>query len=141
MIFLNVLLAINDWGNAVRAEAQSLLLYNTELANLERQTGTILETHGIRFYEERFGSIGPLGRMLPPHSYPGGLPPTPNNDRYVPGEQPAENSFNLEDPLQGQRRRTPAPEELPPPVRIAPPEPADGTDRADFTPTESTESS
>ena len=137
VIFLNVLLAINDWGNAVRAEAQSLLLYNTELANLERQTGTILETHGIRFYEERFGSIGPLGRMLPPHSYPGGLPPTPNNDRYVPGEQPAENAFNLEDPLQGQRRRTPSPEELPPPVRIAPPDAEGGTDHALTSPQQS----
>ena len=118
---MNVLLAINDWGNAVRNEAQSLLQYNTELANLERQTGTILETHGIRFYEERFGSIGPLGRMFPDRSYPGGLPPAPNVDRYVPGDEAAEKSFHLEDPLQGRRRSAPPPEELPFPNRILPP--------------------
>jgi outer membrane protein TolC len=117
-IFLNVLLAITDWGNAVSAEAQSLLQYNTELARLEQQTGTILETHGVRFYEERFESIGPLGRCGPSRSYPAGLPPTPNVDRYSSGDVPAENSFNLEDPI----RRIPRPEpiERPEPVEPAP---------------------
>ena len=63
-LYLNVLQAITDWGNAVASEAQSLTQYNIELANLERYTGTILETHGVRFIEERYGSIGPLGRCL-----------------------------------------------------------------------------
>ena len=35
-IFLNVLQAITDWGNAVSSEAQALAQYNTELARLER---------------------------------------------------------------------------------------------------------
>ncbi len=76
--FLVVLLAITDWGNAVSAQAQTLLQYNTELANLERRTGTILETHGVRFYEERFGAISPLGRLLRGAYYPQSLPPTMN---------------------------------------------------------------
>ena len=58
-IFLNVLLAISDWGNSVSNEAQTLSQYNTELANLERQTGTILETHGVRMLPSR-GSGNPL---------------------------------------------------------------------------------
>ena len=84
-IFLNVLAAITDWGNAVSAEAQALLQYNTDLATLERQTGTILETHGVRFYEERFLSIGPLGRLFKPRAYPQRLPPTENVDLYETG--------------------------------------------------------
>ncbi|HEY1381670.1 MAG TPA: TolC family protein [Gemmataceae bacterium] len=81
-IFLNVLLAITDWGNAVSAEAQALAQYNVELTNLERSTGTILETHGVRFYEERFQSIGPLGRLAAPVCYPAAEKPGPNGDRY-----------------------------------------------------------
>ena len=57
-LFLNFLQGLTDWGNAVASEAQALATYNGELANLERQTGTILETHGIRFIEEQFTSIG-----------------------------------------------------------------------------------
>ena len=52
--------ALNDWGNAVSSEAQQLLTYNMALAILERQTGTILETHGLVFNEERFRAAGPL---------------------------------------------------------------------------------
>ena len=69
IIFLNVLLAITDWGNAVSNEAQSLLQYNSELANLELQTGTILETHGVRFFEERFGRSAP-GPLRSAGAYP-----------------------------------------------------------------------
>jgi outer membrane protein TolC len=76
--FLNLLQAINDWGNAVLNESQSLTLYNIELANLERQTGTILESNGIRFFEEKYGSIGPLGKHFPYPCYPGAVPPGPN---------------------------------------------------------------
>ena len=53
-IYLNVLQALNDWGTAVSSEAQQLLIYNTTLATLEQETGTILETHGLVFAEERF---------------------------------------------------------------------------------------
>lgn len=76
--FLNLLQAINDWGNAVLNEAQSLTLYNIELVNLERQTGTILESNGIRFFEEKYGSIGPMGKHFPYPCYPGAIPPGPN---------------------------------------------------------------
>ena len=69
--FILVLQAIVDWGNAVSSEAQALSQYNIELANLEVETGTILETHGITFYEERFGSVGPLGRWHAGRCYPG----------------------------------------------------------------------
>ncbi len=79
-LYVNVLLAITDWGNAVNSEYQALVQYNTELATLERQTGTILETHGVRFYEERYGSIGPLGRLFDDWCYPRDMRPTPNED-------------------------------------------------------------
>jgi outer membrane protein TolC len=108
--YLNVLLANTDWGNAVRAEAAAVTQYNTLLAELERQSGTILETHGIRFYEERYGSIGPLGRLHPAVCYPERTGPTPNFDRYGPGERPAEEFFDLTPPVQQMRR-----EEIPPP--------------------------
>jgi outer membrane protein TolC len=104
-IFLNVLLAITDWGNAVSAEAQSLSQYNTELANLERQTGTILETHGIRFVEERFRSIGPLGRCAEPQCYPSAVFPGPNADRYPTSPEPAEAILERQKP--GVPDRTP----------------------------------
>ena len=64
-IYLNVLQALNDWGAAITSEARTLIDYNVLLANLERQTGTILETHGLVFVEERFGAAGPL--CLPGH--------------------------------------------------------------------------
>ena len=115
--FLNVLLAITDRGNAIRDEAAALATYNKLLAELELQTGTILETHGIRFYEERYGSIGPLGRHFPPACYPEAHPPSPNYDRYPPGERPAEQFFGLrESPPNG----SPPPEPLPPPRPTGP---------------------
>lgn len=106
-ILLNLLQAINSWGDAVSAEAQALLQYNTELANLEQQTGTILETHGVRFYEERFDAIGPLGRAFPRHMYPGSTRPELNFDRYPPSERPSEEAFNLQTPEFPSRRRSP----------------------------------
>jgi outer membrane protein TolC len=80
-IYLNVLQAITDWGNAVSSESQALVLYNTELANLERETGTILESHGVRFWEERYRSVGPLGRHFPSLCYSRAMSPGPNADR------------------------------------------------------------
>jgi outer membrane protein TolC len=95
--FLNVLQAITDWGNAVSQEARSVTLYNTELANIERQTGTILESHGIVFSEERFASIGPGGRLFECASYPRDLRPTENANRYADSGKPAEEAFDLKD--------------------------------------------
>ena len=113
--YLNVLVAITDWGNAITNEATAVANYNTLLAELERQTGTILETHGVAFYEERFGSIGPLGRLAKRVPYPQGNPPTWNADRYPPGNRPAEQVFNLEDPAQFRRLPLVPSEELPAP--------------------------
>lgn len=120
VIFVDVLVAITDWGNAITNEALALTQYNTLLAEVERQTGTILETHGVRFYEERYGSISPLGRLAPPACFPQSTPPTPNADRYPPGERPAEQAFNLQD----LRQQMPSVDPLPPPP--APLQPAPG---------------
>ena len=100
VIFLNVLQAITDWGNAVSSEAQSLAQYNTELATLEAETGTILEAHGIRFVEERFSFIGPLG-CLNQKCYPAAIAPTENDERYPVSDEPAEEAFDLENPVEG----------------------------------------
>lgn len=100
-LFLNVLQAITEWGNAVRAEAQALLEYNTELARLSRQTGTILEAHNIRFTEERYASVGPLGRIAPRVFYPRDTRPTRNADIYPDTEEPSENAFDLVAPHVG----------------------------------------
>jgi len=110
-ILLNVLQAITDWGNAVSSESQTLTQYDTELANLEAETGTILETHGIRFAEERYASLGPLGGLGHKKPYPDALPPGPNQDQYPTGNKPAEQFFDLQDPL----KTKPAPEGMPPP--------------------------
>ena len=114
-ILLNLLQGITDWGNAVSAEAQALLQYNIELANLEQQTGTILETHGVRFYEERFNAIGPLGRLGHGRGYPGTTTPDLNFDRYPSGERPSEEVFELETPELPSRRGRPTLEPLPTP--------------------------
>ena len=116
--YLNVLLAITDWGNAVRNEATALTQYNTLLAELERQTGTILESHGVWFYEERYGSIGPLGRIAKPVQYPARNGPLPNAERYPNGERAAEDFFQMTPPvrLPELRRDQPRREELPPPA-------------------------
>ncbi|MEE8452684.1 MAG: TolC family protein [Thermoguttaceae bacterium] len=98
VIYLNVLQAITNWGNAVASEAQSLTLYNTELANLARQTGTILEAHGIRLAEERYGSIGPLGRIFADRCYPKDFRLGPNADQYPTSSEPAEEAFDLNEP-------------------------------------------
>ncbi|MFK7768755.1 MAG: TolC family protein [Mariniblastus sp.] len=96
--FINVLQAITDWGNSVSQEAQSITQYNAELANVERQTGTILETHGIRFVEERYGSIGPrglLGIRRSSESYSESLSVQGSTDRYEESLDSSDESFNL----------------------------------------------
>jgi outer membrane protein TolC len=111
--YLNVLQAITDWGNAISSEALALSQYNTELANLERQTGTILEAHGVQFFEERFYGISPLGRCCEPKLYPAASPPGPNAGRYPAGSEPAEKALELERPTLG--------EPLLPPPQLGPP--------------------
>jgi len=105
VIFLQVLQAITDWGNAVSSEAQSLTTYNSTLATLELQTGTILETHGVAFTEEQFGSIGPWGRHHELECYPKSLVPTGNALRYEDSDEPSEEAFDLKNYPQ----RTPIP--------------------------------
>lgn len=95
--FLNFLQGVTDWGNAVSSEAQALALYNTELAGLERQTGTILETHGVRFAEEQFASIGTHGKCFEDECYPRDLRPQENLPRYGDSYKPAEEAFDLTD--------------------------------------------
>ena len=115
-ILLNVLSAINDWGNDVALEAGTLAEYNIELANLEVQTGTILEAHGIRFIEERYCSIGRLGRLFRDERYPRAMQPGPNSPQYPTSDKPSEEIFQLKDI--GARTKTPAstaPETLPAP--------------------------
>jgi outer membrane protein TolC len=98
--FLNFLNALTDWGNSVSQEAQALAQYNTELVNLERETGTILETHGVYFHEDRFCSIGPKwclhnnGREYPRSVRPGENQPLYSDQD---GDKPSENAFNLDD--------------------------------------------
>jgi outer membrane protein TolC len=115
IIFLNVLNAIADWGAAVSAEARSLTDYNTVLTVLERDTGTILETHGVRFYEERYASIGPLGLARPAACYPRAEVPTPNRNLYPDSGRPAEEFFNLRSPVTRESNA-----ELPPPAEQVP---------------------
>jgi outer membrane protein TolC len=108
-ILLNVLQAITDWGNAVSSESQALTQYNTELANLEQETGTILESHGIRFAEERYASLGPLGGLGKKKDYPRSTRPGPNQPKYPTSARPAENFFDLEDPLKSNPETKPEP--------------------------------
>ncbi len=97
IIYLNFLQAITSYGNAISAEAQALLRYNSELTAFELEMGTILETHGIAFYEEGFRSMGPAGRLAHDHCYPRSIVPGQNADRYPAGTEPSEGVFNLDE--------------------------------------------
>lgn len=94
-IYLSVLQALNDWGNAITSEARSLIDYNVSLATLERQTGTILETHGVILAEERFGAAGP---WFSDREYPMDVKPTGETNRYPGTNEPGENAFDLKKP-------------------------------------------
>ncbi|MBX7103289.1 MAG: TolC family protein [Gemmataceae bacterium] len=96
-IYLSVLQALNDWGNSVTNESRALVSYNIQLATLERQTGTILETHGLVFAEERFRMAGPLG-WSHCRDYPKALPPGGEPQKYPSTGEPGENSFDLKNP-------------------------------------------
>jgi hypothetical protein len=97
-ILINVLQAVTDWGNAVASEASSLTQFNTLLASLERQTGTILETHGVFFYEERFNSISPRGRWFKDVAYAMDMRPSENGNAYEDSDKAAEQAFDLKPP-------------------------------------------
>lgn len=130
--YINVLQAIVDWGNSVSSEAQLLTQYNTELANLQVDTGTILATHGVYFFEERYGSIGPLGCLGQKACYPRAELPTDNENVYPSGTEPAEEFFDLADPLgRLQQMRLNEPERLPPLEPPPSPEPI-GTGQPDL---------
>jgi outer membrane protein TolC len=115
--FLNVLQAISEWGNSITAEAQALAQYNTELANLERQTGTILDTHGVRFFEERYQAAGPLGKHGAMAEYPSAVVPSPNAERYPVSTEPSETR------LERERPRLPKDPDAPPPAKLKGPGP------------------
>lgn len=140
--FINVQQAIVDWGNAVSAEARALTDYNAELANLERVTGTILETHGVRFYEERYASLAPLGLLGHERQYPKALGPTRDSTRYPVSDSAVDKEFQEGQPQllrSSEEREPPVPQEtkakpeelpepspsdprLPPQRRLPPPE-------------------
>jgi outer membrane protein TolC len=127
-IYLSVLQALNDWGSAINSEAQALIDYNIQLANLEQQTGTILETHGLVFVEERFRAAGPL--CLPGHErdYPKDLMPTGEPTRFPGTDQPGENAFDLKKPdLRPAKLKEPMPIE---PKKELPAEPKFAEDKA-----------
>jgi outer membrane protein TolC len=99
LVYLDVLLAVTDWGNAVSSEAQSLTRYNAEIANLETQAGVILARHGILFQEEGYRSLGPWGRLGECRCYPQATPLGPNSPYYENSDEPAEEAFDLESPI------------------------------------------
>ena len=113
VIFLNALQALNDWGNAVSSEAQALTNYNVALATLERQTGTILETHGVVFVEERFQAVGPLLLFGPDRCYSKAIRPAEVGRKYPSQTEPSEEFFDLKNPIGSTRTRA---IELPEPV-------------------------
>lgn len=122
-IYLNVLQALTSWGDAIDAEAQSLLQYNTEFANLQQQMGTILEVHGVQFVEEPYCSMGPLGRKFSGRWYPRARRPGPSEEQYERGSEPAENAFELDEPVIPTRRDLDRPRPpMPMPTRDAAPE-------------------
>ena len=112
--FLDVLTAINTWGSSVTSEALAVTRFNTTLASLELETGTILETHGVRLFEERYASIGPLGRWGKAREYAATIRPGENAPRYKDSGRPAEEAFDLRTPVDYQTtERLPPPEQQP----------------------------
>lgn len=112
--FINVLQGVTEWGNAISTEAAALAQYNVELANLERVTGTILEDHGIRFYEERMAAAGPVGICRTNCCvYPQAGRPGSNAPRYQRSTEPVDERFRADAPSElfdrSRLRRIPPP--------------------------------
>ncbi len=128
--YLQVLLAVTDWGNAVSNEANSLTRYNVELANLQRQIGTIIEDHGITFYEDRYLSLGVLRKCK---DYPEAIWTGENQPVYPVGDEAADQSFDLQSnvPKPGGTKtnrvppRAAIPPTLPDPMRLLDKKPRD----------------
>lgn len=78
-------------------EAGALSSYNTELANLDNATGSILENHSIFFVEDCFASIGPFGRKHKDHCDPRDLRALRNTVRHHDSGEAAEEAFDLQD--------------------------------------------
>jgi outer membrane protein TolC len=114
-IYLNVLQALNDWGAAISSEAGALLSYNVAMAALERRTGTILETHGLYFQEERNRFAGPL--ILRKREYPTAVVPAGVPNIRPGGPLPSENFFDLHEPAPRDQKM---PARFLPPVGVAP---------------------
>lgn len=113
-IYLSVLQALNDWGAAISSEARSLTDYNILLATLERQTGTILETHGLVFVEERFRAAGPLCLPQYDREYPQELKPQGEPTKFPGTGMPGENTFDLKKPEERPMKKDEKKEEPPP---------------------------
>lgn len=96
-IYLNVLQAITSWGDAVSAEARALASYNAAFASLDRESGWILELHGVTLAGQNYVSEGPLAPLHDGRTYPHSAAPTPNVDRYPPGNQPADRALDLQE--------------------------------------------
>ena len=96
--FVEVLLAINTWAGSVTSEARAITNLNSTFATLEAETGTILESHGVRLFEERYCSLGPLGKFGDGRHYPAAYRPSPNVARYAETAEPSEEVFNLQVP-------------------------------------------
>jgi outer membrane protein TolC len=121
VIFLNVLQALNDWGSVINSQARALVDYNILLANLERQTGTILETHGLVFVEERFRAAGPLCLPQYDREYPQELKPQGEPTKFPGTGLPGENAFDLKKPEFRPKKDEPKPpekKEEPPPEEV-----------------------
>lgn len=123
VIFLNVLQALNDWGNAVSNEALALSNYNIALATLERDTGTILETHGVVFVEERFQAAGPLLLFGADRCFSRDIRPAEVGQRYPSQTEASEEYFDLKNPIESMRRPI---IQLPEPVDPRSPSPPSG---------------
>lgn len=103
--FVDVLLAINTWASTITSESQSATRLKVEFATLELETGTILETHGVRLFEERYCSLGPMGRWGKGGLYPESMIPTENTiPRYPTGTRPSEKAFEVTPPDQANER-------------------------------------
>lgn len=96
-ILLRVLQTIQDWGTSVQGEATSLGTYNSELSQLELETGTILESHAIRLVEEQRAFIGPFGRRHAKRCFVSRLPAVSSQQiEVLEDATPSEEFFQLE---------------------------------------------
>ena len=106
---INLLQAISDWGNTISSVSATLIQYNTALAALERETGSILDAHGVRLYEERYCSLGPLGSLGKGRCYPRSMHPTDSAPRYSDSAVPSEAFFDLKEQDTTSPKRAPRP--------------------------------